>query len=332
MPTSFQRLDPLEAPKKLRDRYSPFFEEHVEQGVFFNPWTDQKPPPPGDLLKWQLAKNPWRKEKKLERPVTPHRDGIHRFKSSSADLRVLWLGHASFLVSVGGMNILFDPVYGRLGAFVSRWAPEPFPLHELPRVDAILLSHGHYDHLDAATIDTVATANPDVRCLVPLGQQTYLPRSCKHVEMFDWWDRAILGELEVTFVPMQHWHRRGLRDYNTALWGGWRVGERLFHCGDSGFCDVFALLGELFEFDIAMMPVGAFEPRWFMKSQHMDPEESLQGFVQMGAKRFVAMHWGTYDLTDEPRNLGAERIVALAAELGLSSDVFVPPPGGLLEF
>jgi L-ascorbate metabolism protein UlaG (beta-lactamase superfamily) len=134
------------------------------------------------------------------------------------------------------------------------------------------------------------------------------------------------------FVPMQHWHRRGLRDYNKALWGAWRVGDRVFHCGDTGYCDVFGLLGELFAFDIALMPVGAFEPRWFMKQQHMNPQESMRAFGELGASRFVAMHWGTYDLTDEPLNLGAERIVALAAEEGRARNVFVPPPGGLLEF
>jgi L-ascorbate metabolism protein UlaG (beta-lactamase superfamily) len=285
-----------------------------------------------DLLKWQLSSNPWKAEKKLERPISPDFEGIDAFKRSTAEIRVLWMGHASFLVGIGDQNVLFDPVYGKLGPFISRWSDEPFPLSELPPIDAVFLSHGHYDHLDKETLDAVARANPRADFFVPLGQDSNLPRSCAHIHTFDWWDCARWNGLELTFLPTQHWHRRGLRDYNKALWGGWRVGERVFHCGDSGYCDVFALLGKLFTFDVAMMPVGAFEPRWFMKTQHMNPAESLRAFQELGAERFVAMHWGTYDLTDEPLNLGGERIVALAAEEGVSSSVFVPAIGGLLEF
>lgn len=326
-----EELERLEPPPALRQQYGAFFEEHCDDGEFFNPWTGKSKPPFTDLLKWQFSKNPHAGEKRLEKPVAPNHAGLEQFRSSDAEVKALWLGHASFLVEVDGLRCLIDPVCGKVGAFVKRFSEEPYPLDDLPKVHAVLVTHGHYDHLDTQTLRRCADLWPDAHFVAPLGQGRYLPGACGEVRELDWWERVSIGGVSMTLVPMQHWHRRGLTDHNKALWGGWVVGGRVLHAGDSGYCDVFSVLAALFELDLALLPVGAYEPRWFMKPQHMNPDEALQAFEDLGAAQMVGMHWGTYDLTDEPLNQGARRARDLASENGWSARVHVPAPGGFVS-
>lgn len=314
-----------------RARFPDFFAEHRRGSKFFTPWAGGELPGFSDMLRWQFGTNPWRAEKRADEPPEPDREGLDRFLESDVSAGVVWLGQAGFLAVLDGFRFLIDPVYGTVGAFVKRLSAEPFPLDRLPPIDAVFLSHGHYDHLDVQTLRAIAELSPNARFCVPLGQRRYLPTACRDVVELDWWQALDFpGPVEAVFVPAQHWHRRGPFDQNAALWGGWmfRGSRTLFHSGDSGYCGVFELLGTMFDVDLAMLPVGAYEPRWFMKTQHMNPEESLQSFHDLGASRFVAMHWGTYDLTDEPPTLGAREIERLAAEAGVRGQVFVPRPGG----
>ncbi|MGM0554890.1 MAG: MBL fold metallo-hydrolase [Myxococcota bacterium] len=327
MTAKIEALSLLEPPAELVDRYPDFFADHCEDGEFFNPWTGKTKPPFTDLLKWQFSKNPHKEQKRLEEPVAPTHAGLEEFEASDAAVKMLWLGHASFLVEVDGLRCLIDPVYGKVGAFVKRFSEDPYPLDDLPDVHAILVTHGHYDHLDTQTLRRCAEIWPDAHFLSPLGQGRYFPDACGEVRELDWWDRLEVRGVSVTLVPTQHWHRRGLTDHNKALWGGWVLGDRVLHAGDSGYCEVFSLLGELFDLDIAILPVGAYEPRWFMKPQHMNPEEALQSFHELDADHMVGMHWGTYDLTDEPLNEGARRARELAEDSGLADRVHVPAPG-----
>ncbi len=321
----------FEVTAAVRARFPEFFAEHVRGGVYFNPWNDREMPGFGEMLKWQTSRNPWKDEKGSEKPVACRRDGLDAFRASSAARKVLWLGHASFLLELDGVRFLVDPVVGRVGAFVTRFAPEPYDVGELPSVDAVFLTHGHYDHLDVQTLRAVASANPSAQFVVPVGQARYLPRGCEVTEL-DWWQKVEVGGVEAIFVPAQHWHRRGAFDQNRALWGGWvwRGSSTMYHTGDTGYCGIFEVLSELFEVDVAMLPVGAFEPRWFMRTQHMNPADAWRGYEELGAPTFVPMHWGTYDLTDEPLNLGVELIVQLAEEAGRSDELRVLAPGQFL--
>ena len=324
---------PIDIPAALRDRYPDFFAPHCDDGEFFNPWRSRDNASFGDMLKWQFSKNPWKGEKKKEEPVEPDRDGLDQFRASDAALKSIWLGHASFLIELDGWKGLVDPVYGTVGAFVKRFGEEPYPIEDLPSVDAVFLTHGHYDHLDVQTLRRVAEVNPDATFLSPLGQARYIPSEAGDVTELDWWERVDFGGIEAHFVPAQHWHRRGVFDQNRALWGGWvfRGSRTAFHCGDSGYCDLFSLLGELYDIDLAFLPAGAYEPRWFMKVQHMNPAEAVQSFRDLRADRFAAMHWGTYDLTDEPLNKGAEVVAEEARTAGVESALRLPRPGGFVN-
>lgn len=322
----------FDVPAEVAERYPTLFASHQSNGEFFNPWrTGNQKPRTTDLLKWQLSKNPHKAAKKAETPVAVDRAGLAPFNNATG-AKSLWLGHATFLIEVDGFRALIDPVYGVVGAFVKRFTEHPFPLADLPPLDAVILTHGHYDHLDTQTLDTVAKLQPGAQFVAPLGQGRYVPRSAGEVLEVDWWQSIDFGGVEAVFLPAQHWHRRGAFDYNKGLWGGWmfRGSQTIFHAGDSGYFDGFKLLGELFEVDLALLPVGAFEPRWFMKSQHMNPEDSLQAFADLNASHFVAMHWGTYDLTDEPLNMGADEVRRLAEESGIAARVHAPAPGGFV--
>jgi L-ascorbate metabolism protein UlaG (beta-lactamase superfamily) len=214
-----------------------------------------------------------------------------------------WIGHASFQVQVGSRTILIDPVLSEriLGAG-RRLTPAGLGWAALAGADAVLISHNHYDHLDAPTVRQVARDTP---FFVPAGLGDWFRRRrFTRVTELDWWESALLDELELTFVPAHHWSRRGLFDMCRSLWGGWMItggGTTLYHAGDTGYGPRLAEVGARFpEIDLAMLPIGAYEPRWFMRPVHMDPEEAVLAAVNLGARRMVGMHWGTFRLSREP--------------------------------
>src|SRR5258705_1478997 len=212
--------------------------------------------------------------------------------------RITWLGHASWLWQLDGASLLVDPVFGeRISYLIPRNAPAPLRPDQLPRIDATLISHSHYDHYDRPS---VLAAQAPVITGTGLGKGLSLP-----VTELGWWDADIVADrVRVTFVPSQHWSRRGLFDANQTLWGGFVIEgsrSRIYHAGDTAYFDGFARIGARFPgIDAALLPIGAYDPAWFMEKQHMNPEQAVQAFLDLGASRFVAMHWGTFKLTDEP--------------------------------
>jgi len=213
-------------------------------------------------------------------------------------LRVTWLGHASWLVQGAGTSVLVDPVLGpRISGFIRRNAGPGLSAEQLPPIDACLVSHNHYDHLDLPTLRAVGA--PVVAGSGTRPNLKELP--CTELA---WWERLSVGGLTVTFVPGQHWSRRGLADANEALWGGFVIeggGARVYHAGDTAYFAGFQDIGRCFpRLDAALLPIGAYDPEWFMRSQHMTPEDAVQAFIDLGARHFLAMHWGTFKLTDEP--------------------------------
>jgi L-ascorbate metabolism protein UlaG (beta-lactamase superfamily) len=221
--------------------------------------------------------------------------------------RLTWLGHASFLVQLDGASLLVDPIFSRkIAGFIPRNVPAPLSPADVPPIDAVLVSHSHYDHLDTPSVRAVGA-----RTFAGLGMQRLLP-----CEELDWWETASVTEqVRVTFVPAQHWSRRRFSDTNRALWGGFVVegsSGSVYHSGDTAYFGGFAEIGHRFPgLHAALLPIGAYDPPWFMQKQHMNPEQAVQAFVDLGARLFVAMHWGTFKLTDEaldepPRRLRAE--------------------------
>lgn len=213
-----------------------------------------------------------------------------------------WIGHSTYAIQAQGRLLLTDPVWSRrLPGGFRRLVPPGVPWKGMPPPDAVLVSHNHYDHMDAGTLRRLPRAT---RVLVPLGVGRWFHKhGFKDVVELDWWQSAGLGDLEVTLVPAHHWSRRGLTDTNDELWGGFVVeGDKRVHFGgDTAYGHFFSEIGARFDgFDATMLPIGAYEPRWFMKTMHMDPFEAVQACRELGAKHLATMHWGTFMLTPEP--------------------------------
>jgi len=256
------------------------------------------------ILKWKAGLH---HEKRPRTPMTGvpvpavQNDGV-ALRAGARDA-LTWIGHATFLVQLGGASALIDPVMSpKIAGFIPRNVAPGLAWTALPRIDLVLVTHNHRDHMDAPTLRRLG---PDPVYVVPRGLGEWFRREGlgRVVEM-GWWQREEIAGIDVTFVPSEHWSRRGLFDINESWWGGYvleRGGIRVYHSGDTAWFEGFRLIGERCgPIDAAMLPIGAYAPRWFMRRQHMDPADALSAFRALGATRFVAMHWGTFKLTDEP--------------------------------
>jgi L-ascorbate metabolism protein UlaG (beta-lactamase superfamily) len=247
---------------------------------------------------------------------------------------VTWIGHATVLVRVGGLNILTDPQFSERAspfAFAGprRVVPPGIPLAELPHIDAVLISHNHYDHLDAATVAALnAQPGGPPKFFAGLGLKPWFADlGITNVEELDWWEAREVGGVSIRFVPVQHWSARTLWDRNQKLWGGYVVDHaslRFFFAGDTGyspdFRDIASRVGPI---DVAAIPIGAYAPRWFMRSQHVDPAEAVQIHLDLQARHSLAIHWGTFDdLTDESLDEPPQVLARVLAERGLPPDTF----------
>lgn len=257
----------------------------------------------GRILKWQLGlhEENWPSSPCTGVPVPVVANDGRALRRSLRDA-LTWIGHASFLIQLGGKNALVDPVLSRaLGGLIKRNVAPGLDWPALPPIDVVLVTHNHRDHMDMPTLKRLGA---DPVYVVPEGLGRYFRRAglSRVVEM-SWWEQRDIEGLAITFVPAEHWSRRGLFDTNTSWWGGYvveRGGLRVYHSGDTawfdGFADIAARCGDI---HAAMLPIGAYAPRWFMRNQHMDPADAVRAFAALRAHRFVAMHWGTFKLTDE---------------------------------
>jgi N-acyl-phosphatidylethanolamine-hydrolysing phospholipase D len=252
---------------------------------------------------------------------------------------VTWIGHATVLAQLGGLNLLTDPIFSERASPLSfagpkREQPPGVALAELPHVDAVLVSHNHYDHLDLASCRALA-AQPGGAPLfvVPLGlQRWFQARGIERVVELDWWQGQVLSGLEIVLVPARHWSARGLNDRMKTLWGGFAVFApdcQLFFAGDTGYSRDFADIRARFAdrqrdggFDLALIPIGAYEPRWFMSDQHVNVDEALKIHADLGAKRSLGVHWGTFELTDEALDEPPRQLHLHRAALGMAEDAF----------
>ena len=252
--------------------------------------------------------------------------GLHRQRAADS---LTWLGHASFLIRLDGRTILVDPFLSQHASPVppfgpERFAPPALAPAQLPPIDLLLLSHNHYDHLDLPTIEALP-ARERIQAIVPLRLGQYFARrGFGAVHELDWHDEVAVAGITVTGLPAIHRSKRALFDRNAALWGGYAVRSsrrRIYFAGDTGYGPVFRALGRNARpFDLALLPIGAYEPRLLMKAVHVNPEEAVQIARELNAKWVVAMHWGTIQLSDEPPFEPPERFRAAARAAGYGDD------------
>jgi N-acyl-phosphatidylethanolamine-hydrolysing phospholipase D len=238
-----------------------------------------------------------------------------------------WIGHATFLVRMGGATFLTDPMFSERASPLSfagppRLVPPGVPLDALPRVDFALVSHDHYDHADLPSLRALIARG--TRIVAPSGLADVVRAAGGEATSLGWWEQAEIAGLRVHAVPAQHFSGRGLTDRNRRLWAGWVVegsGRRFYHAGDTGYFGGFAEIGaRLGPIDLAAIPIGAYLPSAMMRPVHLDPEEAVRAVLDLGAARAVAMHFGTFDLTDEPLDEPPARFRAEAERRGLGPD------------
>lgn len=271
-------------------------------------------------------------DRELRRPVVPVPLQRPDFPTGAGDLAITWLGHASALIEVDGYRVLADPVFGeRVSpsglAGPRRLFPSPVSAQELPPLDAILISHDHYDHLDLPTVKRLITGQ---RCpfVVPIGVGAHL-RSwgvpAGRVIELDWHGTHRIGDLELVCTPARHFSGRGFRR-DLTLWSSWAVRgpvHRVFFGGDTGYSTVFADIGHRYgPFDVTLLPIGAYSPSW--PDIHLDPEQAWQVHQDVRGRLFVPIHWATFDLAPHP---WAEPVTRLLAAAGPAAPVVVPRPG-----
>ena len=228
---------------------------------------------------------------------------------SKDDNYAIWIGHSTFLIKKNGVTILTDPIFSNRASPLrnigpKRLIPPAIPLDELPSIDIVTVSHNHYDHLDIRSLKKLSKNNPKAIFLVPAGDEKLLKRKkIKNVYDFDWWKSIEHKGFEITFTPVQHWSKRSLFDRNKSLWGGWFFKHKdysLYHAGDTGyskdFIDTKIKLGSP---KYAFIPIGAYDPEWFMAESHVNPEDAVQIMLDLEAEKSFGMHWATFVLTDE---------------------------------
>jgi len=304
---------------------------HAPGGGFRNPWPGAEAKGLGQVFRWYLERNTVRRP-----PPDPHPSvfpvGTPRFgeATTAGDLAVTWLGHASAVIEFAGLTVLTDPIWSDYPSPVPiprlrRWVRPPVPLDRLPTIDLVLISHNHYDHLDAPTVRALARRFPSAQWITPLGVGGLLRQlGATQVRELDWWDQIDAAGATIGCTPAQHFSARGVHDRNRTLWSGFSVragGRSIYFAGDTGLHPEFAEIGRRFgPFDVVLLPVGAYEPRWFMRPVHMNPEDALLALDGIDSGIMVPIHWGTFKLTDEPMDEPPRRIRQLWSAAGRAAE------------
>jgi L-ascorbate metabolism protein UlaG (beta-lactamase superfamily) len=260
--------------------------------------------------------------------VAPELNSINH--SPGDAVQVTWIGHATFLIQAGGLNILTDPVFGERASPVSfagpkRLAPPGIAIEDLPRIDAVIISHNHYDHLDAHSVKALGNTP---RYFVPLGFTPWFKgRGIANVQELDWWGSAELGGLRFHAVPAQHFSGRTPFDRNEMLWSGWVIetpAGKVYFSGCTGYAPLFQEIGKrLGPMRLSFIPVGGYSPRWFMRSMHADPPEAVRIHQDVRSEQSVGMHWATFKLTDEHLSEPPLYLRKALQEAGISEERFI---------
>lgn len=312
--------------------YDASLAHHTPEG-FRNPEEELRQP--GDLQRW-------RRERKAENLPRPPQAGYPAFIENwcqNVDLRgdddrVWWLGHAALLLRLNQRYILIDPVLSARAsplpfAGPERKTPAPLCVTQLPHLDFVLISHNHYDHLDRPTVKRITRRFPAAQFIVPLGMGEWCrKRGVRRVKELDWWQSVAVSGLTFTAVPARHWSMRTFWDRNRSLWCGWVVRNmtlNFWFSGDSGYSEnLHEIAKRLGPFNFAALPIGAYAPKWFMRGQHMDPDQAVHLWQAIGRPLTVPIHWGVFELADDPLDEPPAALEKALQTAGESNKRFIP--------
>ena len=328
---------------------NPYFDparpHHTAEG-FKNNYTGPINKSFSELVRWQIERRTHDLPRPPAQPVATQAPDLAAIKAyTGGPPAITWIGHASMLVQAGGLNVLTDPIFSNRASSVQfvgpqRAQPPGIALADLPPIDVVLISHNHYDHLDKASVQEIARRSEAIGkptlFLVPLGIKSWFADAgVAHAIELDWWDTYTHAGVEFNFTPVQHWSSRTLLDKSRTLWGGFAVFAPDFHwyfTGDTGYSKDFADTQARFAsrhpanqgggFDLALLPVGSYEPRWFLTEQHINPEEAVKVHRDLQAKRSVGIHWGTFELSDESLDQPPKDLAVAAKAQGLRDGEF----------
>lgn len=301
--------------------------DHFDGKHYFNPDYPNELKSFWQVLKWKMTADTKKWPDSLEnknyplRPLTPEEK-----------VNATFINHATFLLQFPGLNVLTDPVYSERTSPFTFMGPKRvrapgIPFDILPAIDVVVVSHNHYDHLDLETLKMIdAKFHP--LFLVPLGDERYLKEAgIQNVKQMDWWEEVRVKDVKFTFAPSRHWSARHLWDKNESLWGSFMIDSgavKVYHAGDTGhgkhFLDIKTRLGAP---DLALLPIGAYKPRWFMQAMHMDPEDAVKAHIDLGAARSIGMHFGTFQLTDEGIDEPVNDLLTNLNKYQIANDKFI---------
>lgn len=288
----------------------------------------------GNLLKWQLMRNPQKRAKKLDDwklEVLFDTD----FLSIKKDC-IVWLGHSSYFIRLAGISMLIDPVLFNV-SFLKRKSALPIAPDQLRDLDYLLISHDHRDHLDVRSLQVLSRINPQVTYLTGLRMDLFLKKivGSTNIQTAGWYQKYLTKEdVSIYYIPSRHWAKRTLTDTNHRLWGGFVIqgaGKTIYFSGDSGYGSHFSDISQLFpEIDYGIIGIGAYKPEFFMGQSHLSPSEAVVAFHDLKAKTLIPMHYGTFDLSDEPLSDPVKTLEKIKHENGIKGEVTFLNPGELL--
>ncbi|MCK4662625.1 MAG: MBL fold metallo-hydrolase [Bacteroidales bacterium] len=303
--TSFKKIKPVMI-KYLYNTQLPVIKENwkgnlIIDGQFTNSNTKENIPLK-DVIKWKFTKNPQKEEKKADTFKLKFYTN-NEFINSPDDI-IVWFGHSSFFIRVNGISILTDPCYYDM-PLIKRLVPIPCNTNQLNKIDYVIISHFHREHFDKKSIEEIFENNPNAKALIPLNGGKMLKKTTNNYEEAGWYQQFITSnKIKIYFLPARHWNRRNMFDYNTMLWGSFiiKTNEKtIYFAGDTGWGNHFEEIHKLFpDIDYALLPVGAYKPSFLMQREHISPSEAVKASNILGAKNIIPMHYGTYNLSDEP--------------------------------